>query len=34
MLSTDIGFDYIDAWMQAKGNTNYARVPLGHAATL
>ena len=34
MLSTDIGFDYIDAWMQAKGNTDYARIPLGDAATV
>lgn len=34
MLSTDIGFDYFDAWMQAKGNTDYARIPLGKAATL
>jgi L-ascorbate metabolism protein UlaG (beta-lactamase superfamily) len=34
MLSTDIGFDYIDAWMQEKSNTDYARIPLGDAATL
>ncbi|BCY11864.1 MBL fold metallo-hydrolase [Actinoplanes sp. L3-i22] len=29
MLSTDIGFDYFDAWMREKGNTDYDRIPNG-----
>jgi L-ascorbate metabolism protein UlaG (beta-lactamase superfamily) len=34
MLSTDVGFDLIDGWMQARGQTDYARIPLGDAATV
>lgn len=34
MLSTDIGFDYIDGWMEAKANTDYARIPIGDGVVL
>jgi L-ascorbate metabolism protein UlaG (beta-lactamase superfamily) len=34
MLSTDIGFDYVDSWMRAKAGTDYARIPVGDAVTL
>jgi L-ascorbate metabolism protein UlaG (beta-lactamase superfamily) len=29
MLSTDIGFDYLDDWMREAGRTDYNRIPLG-----
>jgi L-ascorbate metabolism protein UlaG (beta-lactamase superfamily) len=34
MLSTDVGYGNFDGWMQNKGQTDYARIPLGQAATI
>jgi L-ascorbate metabolism protein UlaG (beta-lactamase superfamily) len=34
MLSSDIGYEYVDRWMQTKGNTDYARIPLGATMTV
>ncbi len=34
MLSADIGFDYVDGWMEAKANTDYARIPIGDSVVL
>ncbi|WP_433788816.1 MBL fold metallo-hydrolase [Actinoplanes sp. CA-252034] len=33
-LTTDVGYGNFDAWMEAKGNTAYSRVPLGESVTL
>ncbi|GAA4606643.1 L-ascorbate metabolism protein UlaG (beta-lactamase superfamily) [Actinoplanes octamycinicus] len=33
-LSEDVGFGNFDAWMEFKGGTEYARIPLGEAVTL
>jgi L-ascorbate metabolism protein UlaG (beta-lactamase superfamily) len=33
-LSTDVGYGNFDAWMDAKGDTDYARIPLGQSVTL
>ncbi len=34
MLSPDVGYDNFDRWMGFKGDTDYARIPLGEAITL
>ncbi|GIE80517.1 MBL fold metallo-hydrolase [Actinoplanes philippinensis] len=33
-LSTDVGYGNFDAWMEHKGGTDYARIPLGESVTL
>lgn len=34
MLSSDIGYEAVDRWMQGKGDTDYARIPLGGTVTV
>ena len=34
MLSSDVGYEYVDWWMQSKGNTDYARIPLRESVTV
>ncbi|GII20864.1 MBL fold metallo-hydrolase [Planosporangium mesophilum] len=34
LLSTDVGFELTDRWMRMKGQTEYARIPIGEATTI
>lgn len=33
-LSEDVGYGNFDAWMESKGGTTYARIPLGEAVVI
>jgi L-ascorbate metabolism protein UlaG (beta-lactamase superfamily) len=34
LLSTDVGFELTDRWMRMKGQTEYARIPIGESTTV